>query len=98
MDGEILSELPISEVVSAQLVLPIPIGINLVDKYGPAFAAVAGQVPLSVTVYVESAYHAQALNRRLPNGGMDGLALPSNVARHAYIDCKQTCHHVSPQP
>ena len=86
IDGEILSELPIGEVVSSQLVLPIPIGIHLIDEYGPAFAAVAGQVPLSVAVYVEPAYHARALNRRLPNGGMDCLALPSDVARQAHID------------
>ena len=86
IDGEIFSELPMDEVVSSQLVLPIPIGIHLIDKYGPAFAAVTGQVPLSVAFYVESAYHARALDRRLPNGGMDRLALPSDVARQAHID------------
>ncbi len=86
IDSEILSELPVDEVVSSQLVLPIPIGIHLIDKYRPAFAAVAGQVPLSVAVDVEPAHHARTLNRRLPDGGMDGLALPVNVARQAHID------------
>ena len=86
IDGKILSELPIDEVVSSQLVLPIPIGIHLIDKYGPAFAAVAGQVPLSVAIYVESAHHARALDRRLPDAGMNRLALPSDVARQAHID------------
>ena len=86
IDGEILSELPIDEVVSSQLVLPIPIGIHLIDKYRPAFAAMTGQVPLSVAVYVEPAHHARALDRRLPDAGMDRPALPGHVARQAHID------------
>jgi hypothetical protein len=68
------------------MVLPIPIGIYLIDKYGPVFAAMARQVSLSVAVYVETAYHARAFNRRLPYAGMDRLVLPGDVARQPNID------------
>ena len=86
LDGEILAELPIGKVVSTQLVLPIAIRIDLIDEDGPVLAAVAGQVPLSVAVDVESAHCALAFNRRLPNGGADGFALPRDVAWQAHID------------
>ena len=86
LDGEILPELSVGEVVSAQLVLPIAIGIDLIDEQGPALAAVAGQVPLSVAVDVETAHHARAFDRHLPDSRVHGLALPREVARQADID------------
>src|ERR1700743_859927 len=94
VDREILAELPVDEIISPQLVLPIAIGIHLVDKNRAAFAAVAVQVPLSVTVYVKAAYHAWALNRRFPDTGMNRPALPGDVARQAHIDGKQASHPV----
>src|SRR3954471_2000521 len=97
IDGEILSELPIDEVVSSQMAQPVAIGIHLIDKYCPAFAAMAIQVTLSVAVNVEPAHHARTFNRRLPNSGVHGLALPGNVARQAHIDRKQASHYVSQQ-
>jgi hypothetical protein len=95
IDGKVFAELPINEVVSSQMALPIPIGIHLIDKYRPAFAAMTIQVTLSVTVDVEPAHHARALNGRLPDAGMNRLALPGDVARQAHIDRKQESHHVS---
>jgi hypothetical protein len=81
IDSEVLAELSVSEAGSTQLVLPISMGIVLIDQYGPVFAAMARQVSLSVAVYVETAYHARAFNRRLPNASIDRLALPGDVAR-----------------
>src|SRR5216683_6763614 len=39
VDGKILPELPIAEVASAELALPIAIGVDLVNKDGPTLAA-----------------------------------------------------------
>ena len=86
IDGEVLPKLPINKIASPQMVLPIAIGIHLIDKYGPAFAAVAGQVTLSVAVYIEPAHHARAPDRRLPDAGVNRPALPGHVARQAHID------------
>ena len=86
LDGEILAELPIGEILSTQLILPIAIGVDLIDEHGPVLAAMASQVPLSVAVDVEPAHHARAFNRRLPDGGVHGLALPRDVPRQTDID------------
>src|SRR5271169_6322095 len=95
VDGEILPELPVAEVASPEVVLPIPIGVRLIHQYGPAFAAVASEVTLSVAVYIEPTHHARAFNRRLPNAGMNRLALPSDVTRQAHIHGEQVSHQVS---
>ena len=58
----------------------------MIDKYRPTFAAVPGQVTLSVPVDVEPANHTPALDGRLPDAGMDRPALPSDVLRQADID------------
>ena len=86
VDGEVLPELPIDEVGSTELALPIVIGVDLINENGPVLAAVPSQVPLPVAVNVEPPYHAPALNWRLPNGGADGLASPRDVARQAHVD------------
>src|SRR5712671_1991142 len=92
-DGEILPELPIAEAASAKMALPIAIGLNLVDKDGPMRAAVPHQVPLAITVDVEPLHHPPALNGRLPNGGVDGLSLPRDIAWQTHVDRKQMSHH-----
>jgi hypothetical protein len=62
------------------------VGIDLIDEHGAMLAAMPGQVPLSVTVDIESTHHARAFNRRLPDGSVNGPALPRDVARPANID------------
>jgi hypothetical protein len=42
LDGEILPELPVAEVVSTELALPIMIGVDLIDEDGPMLAAMPG--------------------------------------------------------
>ncbi len=97
LDGEILSELPVFEAGPTQFFLPKPVGFDLVDQHRPVFAAVTGQVPLSVAVDVQASHHPPALDRRLPNSGMNDLPLPWNVARQANVDRKQTWHHINPR-
>jgi len=59
----------------------------------PMRAAVPHQVPLAITVDVEPLHHPPALNGRLPNGGVDGLSLPRDIARQTHVDRKQMSHH-----
>ena len=98
VDREVLAELSIDEVVATQLCLPIAIGIDLIDEDGPLLAAVAGQIPLPVAVDIEPAHHAPALDRCLPNAGVNGLASPDDFARQADVDRKQACRHFIPAP
>jgi hypothetical protein len=85
-NGEILAKLSVSEFLSTELVLPISIGLNLIDKYGTVLPAGARHVALTVAVDVEPAHHARACNRRFPDACMDGFALPRDVTRQADID------------
>src|SRR5215471_18280934 len=92
LDGKILAELAIGKVVSTELVLPIPIRFDLVDKDCPVFAAMPRQISLAVSIDVKPAHHAPALNRGLPDGGVDGFPLPLDVARQTHVHRKQTRH------
>jgi hypothetical protein len=69
------------------------IGVFLIDEDGPVLAAMPGQIPLAVTIDIESPYHAPAFNRRLPDGGVDGLPSPRDVTRETHVDRKQACRH-----
>ena len=54
-DGEVLAELSVDEVVSAELALPVPIRVELVDEHCALLAAVPRQIALTVAVDVELA-------------------------------------------
>jgi len=86
VNGEVFPELPIREVVSVELALPVAIGVDLIDEDGPVLAAVPNQIPLPVAVDVEPTYHASALNGCLPNGGVDGLPAPRDITRQTHVD------------
>jgi hypothetical protein len=85
-----------NEVVSTEMALPIPIGIQLIDKHGSTFAAVAIQVTLAVTVQVETARHPRSFDRRFPNAGVHCFVLPNDVPRQTDIDRNQSSHHSGP--
>ena len=61
------------------------IRFDLVDKDCPVFAAMPRQISLTVSINVQPSCHASALNRRFPDGGVDGFPLPLNVAWQAHI-------------
>ena len=61
LDCKILSELAIGKVVSTELVLPITIRFDLVDKDCPVFAAMPRQISLAVSIDVEPSCHPSAL-------------------------------------
>jgi hypothetical protein len=75
----------------------MPIGVDLIDKDGPVLAAVANQVPLAVAVNVEPPHHVSALHGRFPNGGVDGLTSPRDVAWQADVNRNQAWHLLPPK-
>ena len=92
LDGEILAELAVNEVVAAKLSLPVAIGLDLIDEDRAMLAAMAGEIALAIPVEVEPPRHPGALNRRFPDAGMDRSALPGDIAREPDIERKQARH------
>ena len=92
VDREILAELAIGEVVAAKLSLPIGVRVDLINKDRAMLAAMPLQIALTVSVDVEPPHHPPASHRRFPDPGMDGFALPRDVARKPDIDRKQARH------
>jgi hypothetical protein len=80
LDGEVFSELAESKIAAAQKVLPVMVRIHLVDEYGAMLPAVAGEISLRIAIDIELAHHSPARNRRFPDRGSDGLAVPCHVA------------------
>jgi len=62
------------------------------DENDPVLGAVARQIALTITVDVEPTYHVPALNGRLPDGGVDRLSVPRDVARRTHVHREQAGH------
>ena len=92
LNGEVLAELPVDEVVSSKLVLPVAIGVDLVDEHGALLAAVPGEIALTITFDVELASPARAGHGLLEHAGEDRLPLPRHVPRQAHVDGQQRPH------
>ena len=92
VDGEVLAELPVDEVVALELALPIAVRVDLVDEDGALLAAVSRDVALSVAVDVELAHAARTGDGILEDAREDGLSLPCDVLGHADIDGQQGAH------
>src|SRR5262249_43359523 len=78
VDREVLAELAVAEVVPAEVLLPVPVRLDLVDQDRPLLSAVPVGVALAVPVDVETANHLGPLYRVLPYAGVHGLALPGH--------------------
>jgi hypothetical protein len=89
---EVLSELSEAEIVAAQKVLPEVVGVHLINEDRALLPTVAGEIRLPIAINVEPAYHAPFVDRRLPDRGTDGLALPRHVVWKADIYGKQSGH------
>src|SRR5215475_655695 len=92
VDGQVLPELAVTEVIPAQVPLPVPVGLDLVDQHRPLLPAVAVPVALPVAVDVEPPDHHRAVHRVLPYAGEDGLAPPRNVLGHPHVHRQQGRH------
>jgi hypothetical protein len=78
--------LPECEIASLQFSLPVVIRIDLVDKHGAVFTAVAVEITLRVAVDVEPPDQAPSLHRILPDGRVNSLTAPCDVARITHVD------------
>jgi hypothetical protein len=96
IDGEVLSELPVDEIVPAELLLPVAVGVDLVDQHRAVLAAVAGEVALPIAVEVEPARHPGSGHRLLPDAGVDHRAAPGHVLRLANVHRQQPGHRTPP--
>src|SRR5947209_4361206 len=78
-DREVLTELGMAEIASAEMTLPIPVGVQLVHHHGAMLAAMTGKVSLSVTVDIQAPYGKPSSNRHLPDRRIHRLPAPFNV-------------------
>ena len=81
LDGEVLPELPVDEVVPVELALPVLVGVELVDEHRALLAAVSGKVALAVAVDVQAAHHPRAVDWLLPHRRVHRPALPDHFPR-----------------
>ena len=86
LDGEVLAELAVPEVVPSELALPIAVGVDLVDEHRAMLAAMGNPVGLVVAVDVDAPDHSRVGHRVLPDRRLDGLALPLHLAWAADVD------------
>src|SRR5579871_4217606 len=85
IDGEVLAELAILEVVTLELRLPISIGLELIDQHSTMLSPVACKIALTITVKIETARHHPASYGSLPDGSVHHFALPFDIGRNADI-------------
>ncbi len=95
VDREILPEVAVAEIIAPEVLLPVPVGIDLVDQHRPLLTAVAVQVALAVPVDIQPPHHPRSCHRVLPDAGADGPALPGHVLRHADVDRHQHRHGIT---
>ena len=91
-DREVLAELPVCEVVPAEVLLPVAVGLDLIDEHGTLLSTVSGQVTLPVAIDVQTPHHPAAVNRVLPYPGVDDPALPLDVLRETDVDRQEPRH------
>jgi hypothetical protein len=92
VDGQVLPELPVLQIVTAQLAPPELVRLALVHEHGAHLAAMAGEVALTVAVDVEGADHARPVDGTLEDPGVHRLAVPRHVAWHAHVQRQQAGH------
>ena len=75
--GEVLAELSVDEVVSAELAFPVPIRVDLVNEHRALFPAVPGEIALTITLDVELSHAAWADHGILEDAGENRLPFQS---------------------
>ena len=81
LDGEVLAELAGCKVDAMHLLLPVPVGVELIHVHGPVLSAVTLEIALPVTVDVETSDGARPVDRLLPDAGEHGPPLPRDLSR-----------------
>jgi hypothetical protein len=85
IDREVLAELTIVEIVASQLLLPVSIGLDLIDEHCAMLATMSREIGLTVAVEVKLAYQPRARHGSLPDGRPHRLASPRDVTRQTDI-------------
>jgi hypothetical protein len=89
---EVLPELPIDEIASSQLVLPVAIRVDLINEDGALLTAVPAEITLAVALHVEPADATRAADRILVDAREHGLPLPRHPLGQPDIDREQGAH------
>jgi hypothetical protein len=84
LDREVLAELPVYEVRSLQLSLPVPIRLELVDQNGALLTPVRGEITLTVPVDIQSTNETAPRHGCLPGASVYGPPLPPEAAWRYY--------------
>ena len=92
VDREVLAELAIGEIGTAEVGLPVSVRVELVHEDRSVLAAMPRQVALAVTVDVQPAHHATVLDRPFPDPGVDVSVPPRDVDGKPDIDGNQRRH------
>src|SRR6185295_16982773 len=95
LHGEVLAELAVHEFVPFQLLLPMPVRIDLVDEHRAMLPAVSSQITLSVAFEIQAADSTSAGDWSLPDPGVYHVAVPHDVSRKADVDRDQARHPAS---
>jgi hypothetical protein len=89
VDGEVLAELAVAEIVTLKLPLPVAIRVDLVDEHGAMLAAVRLPVRLIIAVDVEPADHSRTVDRVLPDRRPHRLTVPGDIPGPTDVDGEQ---------
>jgi hypothetical protein len=89
---EVLSKLPVFEIIPGEFALPILVRFDLIDHDGPMFATVAIQITLTITIEIEPSSKHTPGHSALPDCSADNFALPRDFARKAHIDGEKLRH------
>jgi hypothetical protein len=92
LDGQVLAELTVFEVIPLQLVLPVAVGIELIDHHSAILSAMAAQISLPISVNIEAPHHHPAGNWLFPDGRIDDFSLPLDVAWKTDVDRNHGVH------
>jgi len=79
-NGEILSELSETKIITNEKALPVMVGVYLVNKHRALLATMTGEIGLRVAIDIQLAHHPSSLDRKLPNRRSHSLAVPCDVA------------------
>ena len=92
LNREVLTELSVLEVVVAEVLAPVLVGVELVHQDGPVRPAVAGKVALPVPVDVQRADHPSPWGSSLPHSRVNGPPAPLDIAGQPDVDGYQPTH------
>src|SRR5271165_737202 len=92
VDRKIFAELPECKILTAEVRLPVAIGVRLVHHHGAMLSPVPGKISLAISLYIQPADHPPALNRLLPNRGANRLPFPCDVAGKTDVNRHKPSH------